>query len=77
MHPPSVYQALTGVYDDDKTEDDVLEKLIEIAVGRLAVKEEKHGQRIRYVDTPLIEQFATDMFVSFRSLPASQALAFW
>ena len=27
MHPPSVYQALTGVYDDDKTEDDVLEKL--------------------------------------------------
>ena len=55
MHPPSVYQALTGVYDDDKTEDDVLEKLIEIAVGRLAVKEEKHGQRIRYVDTPLIE----------------------
>ena len=55
MHPPSVYKALTGVYDDDKTEDDVLQKLIEIAVGRLAVKEEKHGQRIRYVDTPLME----------------------
>lgn len=55
MHPPSVYEALTGEYDDDKTEDDVLEKLVEIAVGRLAVKEEKHGQQIRYVDTPLIE----------------------
>jgi MoxR-like ATPase len=55
MHPPSVYQALTGVYDDDKTEDDVLQKLIEIAVGRLAVKEHQHVQRIRYVDTPLIE----------------------
>jgi len=55
MHPPSVYQALTGEYDDDKTEDDVLQKLVEIAVGRLAMKEEKHGQRIRYVDTPLIE----------------------
>lgn len=55
MHPPSVYQALTGEYDDDKTEDDVLEKLVEIAVGRLAVKEERHGQQIRYVDTPLIE----------------------
>ena len=55
MHPPSVYMALTGEYDDDKTEDDVLQKLVEIAVGRLAVKEEQHGQRIRYVDTPLVE----------------------
>ena len=55
MHPPSVYKALTGVYDDAMTEDDVLAKLIEIAVGRLAVKEEKRGQRIRYVDTPLME----------------------
>ena len=55
MHPPSVYMALTGVYDDNKTEDDVLEKLVEAAVARLAVKEEKQGQKIRYVDTPLIE----------------------
>lgn len=55
MHPPSVYMALTGEYDDSKTEDDVLQKLVEIAVGRLAVKEEQHGQHIRYVDTPLIE----------------------
>ncbi len=55
MHPPSVYMALTGVYDEEKTEDDVLEKLIEIAIGRLAVKEERHGQQIRYVDTPLME----------------------
>lgn len=55
MHPPSVYQQLTGEYDDNKTEDDVLAKLVEIAVGRLAQKEEQHGQRIRYVDTPLIE----------------------
>lgn len=55
MHPPSVYEELTGEYDDNKTDDDVLQKLIEIAVGRLAAKEEKHGQRIRYVDTPLIE----------------------
>lgn len=55
MHPPSVYMALTGDYDDAKTEDDVLQKLIEVAVGRLAVKEEQHGQKIRYVDTPLIE----------------------
>lgn len=55
MHPPSVYEELTGIYDDEKTEDDVLSKLIEIAVGRLAQKEEPHGQRIRYVDTPLLE----------------------
>jgi len=55
MHPPSVYMALTGEYDDDKTEDDVLQKLVDIAVSRLAAKEEQTGQRIRYVDTPLIE----------------------
>ena len=54
MHPPSVYQMLTGEYDDDKTEDDVLQKLIEIAVARLT-PDEGHGQRIRYVDSPLIE----------------------
>ena len=55
MHPPSIYMALTGEYDDNKTEDDVLQKLVEVAVGRLAAKEEQQGQRIRYVDTPLIE----------------------
>ncbi len=54
MHPPSVYQMLTGEYDDDKTEDDVLQKLIEIAVARLTPSEGQ-GQRIRYVDSPLIE----------------------
>lgn len=55
MHPPSVYKQLTGIYDEAKTEDDVLQKLIEIAVGRLQSKEEGPGQRIRYVDTPLLE----------------------
>ena len=55
MHPPSVYEYLTGDYDESKNEDDVLQKLIEVAVGKLAVKEEHHGQKIRYVDTPLIE----------------------
>lgn len=55
MHPPSVYKMLTGEYDEEKTEDDVLQKLIEIAVGNLAEKEETPGQRIRYVDTPLVE----------------------
>jgi MoxR-like ATPase len=55
MHPPSVYKELTGEYDEEKTEDDVLQKLIEIAVGRLACREETQGQRIRYVDTPLLD----------------------
>ena len=55
MHPPSVYMMLTGEYDEEKTEDDVLQKLIEIAVGNLVEKEETRGQRIRYVDTPLVE----------------------
>ena len=55
MHPPSVYMMLTGEYDEEKTEDDVLQKLIEIAVENLVEKEETPGQRIRYVDTPLVE----------------------
>ena len=55
MHPPSVYMMLTGEYDESKTEDDVLQKLIEIAVGNLMEKEDVGGQRIRYVDTPLVE----------------------
>ena len=48
MHPPSVYMMLTGEYDESKTEDDVLQKLIEIAVGNLMEKEDPAGQRIRY-----------------------------
>ncbi len=55
MHPPSVYMMLTSEYDEEKTEDDVLQKLIEIAVGNLVEKEETPSQRIRYVDTPLVE----------------------
>ncbi len=54
MHPPSVYQMLTGEYDDDKTEDDVLQKLIEVAVEQLT-PDEGPGQRIRYVESPLID----------------------
>lgn len=55
MHPPSIYMALTGEYDEGKTEDDVLAKLVEVALSRLAAKEKQKGQTIRYVDTPLIE----------------------
>ena len=56
MHPPSVYQMLTGEYDEAKTEDDVLQKLVDISVARLMRKEQEGGgQRIRYVDSPLIE----------------------
>ncbi len=55
MHPPSVYKMLTGVYDDNKTEDDVLQALVEIAVGNIVQRDDKGGQRIRYVDTPLVE----------------------
>ena len=55
MHPPSVYKMLTGIYDDDKTEDDVLQALIDKAVGNILQQSDKGGQRIRYVDTPLVE----------------------
>ena len=33
----------------------MLQKLVDIAVSRLTAKEEQSGQKIRYVDTPLIE----------------------
>ena len=53
MHPPSVYETLTGEYDESKTEDDVLQKLVEVAVGKLCEKDS--SQHIRYVDSPLLE----------------------
>ena len=55
MHPPSVYQELTGEYDDDKTEDDVLKKLIEISVERLLYQQKTRGNKICYVESPLLE----------------------
>lgn len=55
MDPASVFAMLTGDYDETKSEDDVMQALIEAAVAKLAVKEEYAGQQIRYVDTPLME----------------------
>ena len=55
MHPPSVYKELTGDYDEGKTEDDVLQKLVEIAVGRLLREKEPGSGRIRYVESPLLD----------------------
>ena len=55
MHPPSVYQELTGVYDDSKTEDDVLRKLVEISTERLLYQKEQRGGKIAYVESPLLQ----------------------
>lgn len=55
MDPASVYNMLTGEYDETKSEDDVMAALVDAAVEKLADKESKSGQSIRYVDTPLIE----------------------
>ena len=56
LHPPSVYQALTGIYDEDKTEDDVLEKLVEIAAERKVQRESPDRRsRITYVESPLLQ----------------------
>lgn len=55
MDPASVYAMLTGEYDETKSEDDVMQKLIEASVSRIASKEGHSGQQIRYVDTPLVE----------------------
>ena len=55
MDPASVYAMLTGEYDETKSEDDVMQKLIEASVSRIAGKEAQAGQKIRYVDTPLVE----------------------
>ena len=55
MHPPSVYEELTGEYDDAKTEDDVLQKLVEISVERLLYQQESQGNKICYVESPLLE----------------------
>lgn len=68
MHPPSVYEELTGVYDDAKTEDDVLAKLVEIAVGRLAQKEEKHGSGSAMWIHLFWRRFAMDTWQNCRSL---------
>ena len=55
MHPPTVYEYLTGSYDEQKTEDDVFEKLVELAAGKLQDRKSQQRQVIRYADTPLIE----------------------
>lgn len=72
MHPPSVYMMLTGEYDEEKTEDDVLQKLIEIAVGNLVEKEETPASASAMWIHLSLRRSGTAMFVNCRSLPVSQ-----
>jgi len=63
MDPGTAYEKLTGVYDEDVTEDTVYMKLLEV-IGQQAYEkasaakedvDNQTGQRFRYVDTPLVQ----------------------
>jgi len=59
--PPTAYEKLCGVYDEEITEDAVYEKLVEV-IAQNARKEQTDNapakeshQRFRYVDTPFVQ----------------------
>jgi len=59
--PPTAYEKLCGVYDEEITEDAVYEKLVEVIAQNIrkeqtdnAPDKESH-QRFRYVDTPFVQ----------------------
>lgn len=57
MDPPTAYYKLTGEYNEDVTEDEVYEKLIEVAASKSSLEEQPEKetkQGFKYVDTPLV-----------------------
>lgn len=56
MDPPSAYKKLTGIYDENVTETEVYNKLLEVMEenAKTLASELSSGQRYRYVETPLI-----------------------
>ena len=58
MDPATAYEKMTGVYDEDITEDIVYQQLIKTASSITRTDDNKQvgaGQRYKYVDTPLIK----------------------
>ena len=59
MDAATAYQMLTGTYDENITEHEVYEKLIEVAIETAAKQIDSNstdvsGQKFRYVETPLV-----------------------
>jgi MoxR-like ATPase len=56
MDPPSAYMKLTGTYQEDITDAEVYDKLLETMMhdARAMAAENAQGQRFRYVETPLV-----------------------
>ena len=59
--PPTAYEKLCGVYDEEITEDAVYEKLLEVIAQNTrkeqteSTPEKESRQRFRYVDTPFVQ----------------------
>ena len=59
--PPTAYEKLCGVYDEEITEDAVYEKLVEVIAQNTRKEqtenapEKESRQRFRYVDTPFVQ----------------------
>ena len=59
--PPTAYEKLCGVYDEEITEDAVYEKLVEVIAQNIrkeqmeSVPEKDVRQKFRYVDTPFVQ----------------------
>lgn len=57
MDPPTAYFKLTGEYNEDITEDEVYEKLIEVIGSKAPMEEDPEKEKkqgFKYVDTPLV-----------------------
>ncbi|MBO5177790.1 MAG: AAA family ATPase [Lachnospiraceae bacterium] len=57
MDPPSAYKKLTGIYDEEVTDVEVFNKLMEVMErdAKTLVNDNAGGQKFRYVETPLIQ----------------------
>lgn len=57
MDPPSAYYQLTGEYNDEVTDSDVFDKLLEVMAARAQNGKTSKSQSFHYVDTPLVKAF--------------------
>lgn len=57
LDPATAYQKLTGIYDEEVTEDVVYKQLIDTIIDEMHehYKNQSSHQKFKYVDTPLVE----------------------
>ncbi len=79
LDPATAYQKLTGIYDEEVTEDVVYKQLIDTIIDEMHenYKNQSSHQKFKYVDTPLVEAIRHGYLVEIQEPTVIANPVFW